>query len=178
ETLTPIVFRVGSLVSLPEKDNVPPKSTASRLPQATKKRVEPSQKQNGDGTKYEMTTSEMVHYHSASVTIAELCAKLAPIVKTYAREGTRKPRDVSIRLNFDGHKTVSGAQWTPRLTHFLLGLIFLEPKVHHPKEGRHTKPTGVQAPRATAPRREDGPLTQEELARRLSALGRVVVKGQ
>jgi hypothetical protein len=175
-SLTPIVFVVGGSVSLPQKDDVAPKSVSSHSPQTTKKRDDPAPKQKGDGPKYEMTTSEMVHYHSESVTVAELCAKLAPIVKTYAREGTRKPRDVSIRLNFDGHKTASGAQWTPRLTHFLLGLIFLDPK--SPKEGRQTKPTRVQAPKATTPRREDGPLTQEELVRRLSALGRVVVKGQ
>ena len=175
EALAPVVFAMGGLVSLPQKDDLPPKAVPSRPPQPAKKPADPIPKKKVDRPTYDMTTAEMVHYHTESVTIAELCAKLAPVVKTYAREGTRRPRDVSMRLNFDGHRTASGARWTPRLTRFLLGLIFLEPKVQNHRQNRQTKSTKIQANRATASRREDGPLTQEELARRLSVLGRVVV---
>ncbi len=177
ETLTPIVFAVGGFVSLPQKVDAPPKSAPSPSPQAIDKPGKLDPRKRGDGKKRELTASEMVHYHSNSLTVAELCAKLAPVVKAYAREGTRKPRDVSIRLNFEGHRTASGARWTPRLTHFLLALIFLKPEVQgRPEEDRRNQIDKGQTHKAPTSRREDGPLTQEELARRLSALGRVVVK--
>ena len=47
--------------------------------------------------------------------LGALFAKLEPIVKVYARDQTRKPVDVSRRLNAEGHKTADGAVWTPRL---------------------------------------------------------------
>jgi hypothetical protein len=42
----------------------------------------------------------------------------------YAPERTRKPPGVARRLNADGHRTASGAMWTPRLVRFLLALMF------------------------------------------------------
>ncbi|TIR49118.1 MAG: hypothetical protein E5X53_26160 [Mesorhizobium sp.] len=74
-----------------------------------------------------MTDAEMVHFHSKRINVAQLCDKFGPIVKSYARTGTRKPRDVAVRLNAEGHRTVAGSRWTPHLTHILLGLIFLDP---------------------------------------------------
>ena len=56
-----------------------------------------------------MTEAEMVHFNSDAVGLGALFAKLEPVVKAYAREQTRKPVDVSLRLNADGHTTAAGA---------------------------------------------------------------------
>src|SRR5260370_441259 len=45
-------------------------------------------------------------------------------LSAYAREHTHKPPGVARRLNADGHRTASGAMWTPRLVRFLLALMF------------------------------------------------------
>ncbi|TCA74158.1 hypothetical protein E0H62_14925 [Rhizobium leguminosarum bv. viciae] len=95
-----------------------------------------------------------------------------PVVKSYALAGTRKPRDVAVRLNKDGHRTAADAHWTPRLVHFLLALIFSD------TSGRG----GKQAPPSPSPRlqprvdRKRQPLTQDDIASRLSALGRVTLR--
>ena len=75
-----------------------------------------------------MTEAEMVHFNSDAVGLGALFTKLEPVVKAYAREQTRKPVDVSRRLNAEGYKTADGAAWTPRLVHFLLALMFNDPR--------------------------------------------------
>src|SRR5712671_6549775 len=42
----------------------------------------------------------------------------------YAREHTHKPPGVARWSNADGHRTASGAMWTPGLVRFLLALMF------------------------------------------------------
>jgi hypothetical protein len=73
-----------------------------------------------DDSREPMTEAEMIHFNSDAVGLAELFGKLEPVVKAYAREHTRKPPDVARRLNAEGHRTASGALWTPRLVRFLL----------------------------------------------------------
>ena len=112
-----------------------------------------------------MTRAEMVHFHSEQMHVADFCDNLDPIVRSYARAGVRKPLEVSQRLNRDGHRTVNNSRWTPRLTFFLLGLLFNEPK--GPADER---PSGNVWGQAT------GPLSSDEIASRLSRLGRVIRK--
>jgi hypothetical protein len=71
-----------------------------------------------------MAEGEMVHFNSNAVDLGKLFAKFEPVVKAYAREHTRKPVDVSRRLNAEGHRTAAGELWTPRLVRFLLALLF------------------------------------------------------
>jgi hypothetical protein len=106
-----------------------------------------------------------------------LFAKFEPIVKAYARDQTRKPVDVSRRLNADGHTTAAGAAWTPRLVHFLLALM-----VNNPRKDKKPNDPGVRTARpagsATAP---TGAVRismddKDGLTRLLSSLGRVTVK--
>jgi hypothetical protein len=47
----------------------------------------------------------MVHFNSDAVGLGPLFAKLEPVVKAYARNQTRKPVDVSLRLNAEGYIT-------------------------------------------------------------------------
>lgn len=175
-TLTPITFAAGTSISLPEIKVESPNATSPSSP---------PWKLNGPTRLLpkkhwqEMTEAEMVHYHSDSVSIADLFKVLEPIVKAYARTGVRKPRDVALRLTKDGHKTAIGREWTPRLTQFLLALMFRDEKAY-PKNkierlaaARSTTGSGAR-PGAGNSQHELGPLS--ELVRRLSMLGRVVVK--
>jgi hypothetical protein len=93
-----------------------------------------------DSSREPMTESEMVHFNSDAVSLEELFAKLEPIVKAYACDQTRKPVDVSFRLNAEGYTAAAGAPWTPRLVHFLLALMFNDPKPDKKPETRSARP--------------------------------------
>jgi hypothetical protein len=178
ETLTTITFQEGSkvrtdLIGARVSPSSPVKAAA--VPPARTAKIATSPRKPAVPSKYDMTTAEMVHYHSKTISVADFCAKFQPIVKTYARAGIRKPRNVAVRLNADGHRTANGSRWTPRLTHFLLGLIFLEPTPRETKGGSTSQPHTKSAPRKRTPN-DKTPLTQTEMAQRLSGLGRVVVK--
>lgn len=182
-TLTPVTFRIGELVDVGAPPNVrhdpggplkTPLSPAARLLPRVEK---------DDESHLPMTEVEMIHFHSPEVSIADLFARLEPIVKGYARSGTRKPKDVGRRLNAEGHRTASGAHWTTRLTRFLLALMFNGPEkgAQQPDgSGGASKP--APGPRRPSPARtppiRNEPLTVENMAERLARLGRVTVKGK
>jgi hypothetical protein len=90
------------------------------------------------------------------------------VVKAFAREGTRKPRDVAVRLTYEGRKTACGGKWTPRLVYLLLARIF-DNRTNEDRSGRNAgrqetpSPTGGRA-------NQRQPLTTEEIARRKAAL--------
>ena len=173
DTLLPILFQVGSSIIVPSTK--PPQELVSppirskhsqETHQAPAGRKRSSSKRNVDYSKFKPTVFDLAHYHTESVAQKGFCEKMRPIVRKYAREGTRKPRDVAIRLNFDGHKTARGARWTPRLTHFLLGLLF------QPATGKRHRATGLNA--ANVPAADSNPksrnrLTSEETAKRRRA---------
>jgi hypothetical protein len=124
-----------------------------------------------------MTQAEAAHFHSEKISIKDMCDNFGPIVKSYARSGTRKPCDVAFRLNIEGYTTAAGAQWTPRLSHFLLGLIFAEPSPRNATKDLPSAAVPNPRPGAEQRRRETPTLTQAELVNRLSSLGRVILKG-
>ena len=68
--------------------------------------------------------SERAHFSFGSNDRETLLGKLRPVIRTYAQNGIRKPKDVSQQLNNAGHRTACGEKWTPRLTWFLLAMIF------------------------------------------------------
>jgi hypothetical protein len=121
-----------------------------------------------------MTESEMVHFNSDAVGLGDLFAKVEPIVKAYAREHTRKPPDVSRRLNAEGHRTAAGGAWTPRLVRFLLALMFNDTaratKAPPVGSGRILRRRPLQAAQPAVAMDD-----KDELARRLSSLGRVKI---
>lgn len=124
----------------------------------------------------DLSEAEMVHFNNKRVSLSDLFSKLESVVKIYAREGIRKPRDVSHRLNEQGYKTASGSRWTPRLVYFLLRLMFnekpstsaerLEDKTKRPEA---SKKAIVLSPDQTV-------MSVQEMAKRLSHLGKVVGK--
>jgi hypothetical protein len=168
-TLSTLSLSDGDWVRAPVKQAAKPPTPPPIEPSApqsgVKQPIEPRQRS------FDMTRQEMGHFHSKKVTVEQLCDRLMPIVRAYARAGIRKPRDVAVRLNLDGHRTLMGAKWTPRLTYFLLALIFLEPA-----KSKKTAPTGRSSPGHGASEESDGVLTPESIAKRLSRLGRVSIR--
>lgn len=183
ETLLPMVFAVGSWVTPAPMLSTPKQSAPIPRP-ATKpvskskpaQLIRKKQKQkNVDGSKYDLTVAEMVHFDNKKVTLAELFGKLEPVVKTYAREGTRKPRDVADRLNAHGFRTASGSKWTPRLVYFLLRLMFNDTSTSVATNKRqHGEPLPVAPRPKIAPPPALGDMSLDEIARRLSHLGKII----
>jgi hypothetical protein len=171
------------MIVIPEKAIEAPPSPPplpADPPKAKPKAAFPKLKRAADYSREPMTEAEMVHFNSDKVGLGALFAKLEPIVKAYVRDQSRKPVDVSRRLNADGHTTAAGAAWTPRLVHFLLALMFDNPrKDKKPNDPgvRTARPAGSAtaktAPTSTARISMDD---KDGLARLLSSLGRVTVK--
>jgi len=91
---------------------------------------------------------------------------LDSLVAQMAKNGFRKPADVARLLNQQGVKTACGNKWTPRLAIFLLDQLY-EAK----KSRRVEKPPKVAA--TTTKLDGNVALTPDDIALRLSALGRV-----
>jgi hypothetical protein len=179
-TLLPVTFVDGAMIVIPEMAAEPaplPQPPPTAPPKANPKLGFPKLKRATDYSREPMKAAEMVHFNSDAVGLGPLFAKLEPVVKAYARDQTRKPVDVSLRLNAEGYTTAAGAAWTPRLVHFLLALMFNDPKADKEPEVRPARPAG-RAPASAAPSRvprismDD----KDQLARLLSSLGRVTVK--
>lgn len=179
--LIPITFTDGAWIVVPEKSPEPPSPapppSLAALGEAKPKTPFPKRNKPADYSRSPMTEAEMVHFNSDAVGLGDLLAKLEPLVKAYAREMTRKPVDVSLRLNAEGHKTADGVAWTPRLVHFLLALIFNGPKPDRNPEPSPTGPAGLARGRTARPGAVKISMDdKDELAKLLSGLGRVTVK--
>lgn len=126
-----------------------------------------------DGTHADLTEAETFHFNGPKNDVAQLCERLGPVVKIYAQSGTRKPRDVAVQLNKDGHRTAAGAIWTSRLAQFLLALIFSDTSgfvnTEAPSASR-------QSSRMQQRDRNREPQALGDIASSLSTLGRVTVR--
>lgn len=71
--------------------------------------------------------SERAQFAFGSRDRESLIRKLGPVVRTYAKNGVRKPKDVCKQLNDEGLLTACGQRWTPRLATLLLAMIFEKP---------------------------------------------------
>jgi hypothetical protein len=72
----------------------------------------------------QMRPDERRHFQNAQISEDRFCGGMAPLIRAYAAQGTRKPVDVSARLNREKYRTVDGQQWTPRLARLLLAKLF------------------------------------------------------
>ncbi|WP_404470351.1 hypothetical protein [Bradyrhizobium ottawaense] len=179
EALRPVFFRIGGTVTMPasppeEARAVPPPPGALQLRQP--RLIRAGAKRLIEESRRPMTEAEMIHFNSDKVDLGKLFRKLEPIIRAYAREHTRKPRDVARRLNAEGHRTANDAPWTPRLVRFLLALMFNDSgsaKSNRP----HTKSQPL--PKQQGSQRKLRPVAMDdksEIAKRLSALGKVTVR--
>jgi hypothetical protein len=111
--LVPVTFMDGDTIIVPETPEPgpppppPPDTPVSPAARPASKFLKPNQA--ASYSREPMTESEMVHFNSEAIGLGPLFAKLEPIVKAYARDQTRKPVDVSARLNAEGYKTAAGA---------------------------------------------------------------------
>lgn len=176
-TLSALTFLDGGWAH-PRDAEKPPSSAPQPKPSRTRSRTpeRPVLKaitRPGKARTFDMTRQEMAHFHSKKKSVQQLCDELLPVVRAYAKNGIRKPRQVAEKLNRDGYRTLLGARWTPRLTYFLLGLIFMpSPKSASAAKVNHATETSGGLTGSS------DPMTPEEMARRLSQLGRVVVSGE
>jgi hypothetical protein len=178
-TLIPVTFIDGATIVIPEKapePPAPPDPPATAPTRTHPKAVFPKLKRAADYSREPMTEAEMVHFNSDAIGLGPLFAKLEPVVKADARDQTRKPVDVSLRLNAEGYRTADGAAWSPRLVHFLLALMFNKPKSDEkppdkPEPTRQAKARPARSPAASISMDD-----KQGLARLLSSLGRVTVK--
>lgn len=176
KSLTHVVFKDGAALEPAAQDAtgqrpapVPARPVSTTLAGKSRLIKNPSKAKD---ERPEMTAAETAHFHGPKINVAQLCDRLGPVVKSYARAGTRKPRDVAVRLNKDGHRTAAGGPWTPRLVHFLLTLVFSETAGRADKQTPPAQPAPRLQPRVD---RKLEPLTRDIIASRLSALGRVTV---
>lgn len=141
------------------------------------------------GTKIELTEGEVKHFHFGANDVASFVSQMESTIRHYAKNGFRKPRDVSRLLNKEHKRTACGEAWTPRLTWFLLRLMFgsdakQKPQLAHKVESANApKKTWILAPAtkhpestslAAATNALETRLTSDEIARRLSSFARVV----
>ncbi|WP_316186488.1 hypothetical protein [Bradyrhizobium sp. SZCCHNRI2014] len=178
EALRPVTFKIGGAVVIPQptKENPPPQNLSERQPHPKERRLVRAVPNKSDYSREPMTEFEMIHFNSDAVSLGDLFAKLEPVVKTYAREHTRKPPDVSDRLNSEGHRTADGALWTPRLVRLLLARMFNDFAGGKPSGTTNGKSPGQKA-KPAAPKLPTLSMdNKDEIAKRLSALGRVTMK--
>jgi hypothetical protein len=120
-----------------------------------------------------LTDDERIHFGPGDDMESSFVARLKPAVRAYAKNGFRKPSDVSRLLNKANIATACGAKWTPRLAWFLLGFLFQAPtkstSKHHSKQRRLASDLVVTK---NTPTKGRSPLTAEEKARRLAVLRR------
>lgn len=169
ETLSPVEFVADGDVPVPRKKEEPAESARLRAKKGVLIKSGSRLRENrAVRSKPEIEQSERKHFQYNGVPMEQFCATLAPVVKSLSRKGARKPRDVAVHLNRQGHKTASGGLWTPRLVYILLATIFGNKETTE-QSGRSAVPPG-NPPIASERPNSQKPLTSEEIAKRKAAL--------
>lgn len=117
-----------------------------------------------------ISQQELAHFSFGAVTQDILLEELEPIVGAYAVAGFRAPKEVARLLNKNGVKTACGEPWNAQLAWFLLSFLHERRKRRAQERAAKRRTMNIsKAPAADL----SAPLTREELARRLGALGRI-----
>lgn len=181
-TLVPMQFRDGGAVEPfqnigSDPGTAAPSSRLSPGAELIKRRapgvvVKPPRAPAGD-----LTQGEVRHFGEDGETLLRLLAIYGPLIGQYAREQVRKPKEVCLRLNREGHRTMAGATWTNRLVYFLLKLLFERPA----RPAAATQRPATSMSRGN-PRRSfqvaseiEGEGAEQALIAKLGQLGRVTV---
>ncbi len=106
-----------------------------------------------------LTKAEWLHFSPG------LVSRLRPVVREFAKNGFRKPRDVSRLLNKFEITTACGCPWTPRLAYFLLGRMFGDTgPSEKPRLIKHdARPTEAAMTQTEKRFRNDAPAPLEEM---------------
>ncbi|WP_066682872.1 hypothetical protein [Caulobacter sp. CCH9-E1] len=127
----------------------------------------------GQFKKTVISKQELAQFSHGAKTRDALLDELEPVVRSLAKNGFRSPKDVSRLLNKQGLRTATGEQWNPQLTWFLLDFLFRR-RDQRRKQAAQKRTAPPMAKSVPAPSTQKAsPLTREEMARRLAALGRV-----
>lgn len=181
-TLQPMQFRDGGAVEPFQNTGSDPGTAApsSRLSpgaELIKRRapgviMKPPREPAGD-----LTQGEVRHFGEDGETLQRLLAIYGPLIGQYAREQVRKPKDVCLRLNREGHRTMAGATWTNRLVYFLLKLLFERPARPAAATQRPATSTSRGNPRQSSQAASaiEGEGAEQALIAKLGQLGRVTV---
>jgi len=115
---------------------------------------------------------ELAHFSHGAKTRDALLDELEPVVGIMAKNGFRAPKDVARLLNKQGWRTACDQPWNPQLAWFLLDFLFRR-REQRRKLAPKTPPAPRPKPVAQLTTVSAAPLTREEMARRLAAIGRV-----
>lgn len=115
-----------------------------------------------------ISKQELVHFSFGGRSKDRVLDDLEPVVWKLAENGFRKPADVARLLNKQGIRTACGELWTSQLAWFLLDFLFERRR----SRKAAMKPEAARKPVAS-PSASKEPLSTDEIARRLSALGRI-----
>ena len=123
-------------------------------------------------TKTQISTRELDHFSFGERTRGVTLDRLEPLLRGYAKNGIKTPKDVALLLNREGVKTACGELWTPQLVWFLQGFLFERRELRRAASAHRPLKTCVK--RSTPPNPRDRlTLTVEDMAHRLSVLGRI-----
>jgi len=114
-----------------------------------------------------LAKAEEAHFALGTSRQDQWLDSIEPAVKAFARNGFRKPVDVSRLLNKQGVRTAVGQPWTARLAWFLLGLLHSAERQVRKKDAAarlHSRPPPL------GKKLRDTPLTKLEMEKRLAAL--------
>jgi hypothetical protein len=125
----------------------------------------------------DLTADEIRHFGGDEQSLGKLLSIYVPLIRQYAREQTRKPKDVCQRLNREGHKTMAGEAWTNRLVFFLLKLLFERetPAAAKQKPPPERGLEGTKRPISKPASSPSQTSTTDTLIAKLGHLGRVTI---
>jgi len=114
----------------------------------------------------DLQDSERHHFHSAALSFDELVRTHRATLFSLAKRNIVGPKLVSHYLNESGHRTASGAPWTPRLAFFLI--IFTDApteKTPRPQRAAFRTEKFAKRPPITTPRKTKRKRKTKEIAR-------------
>lgn len=117
-----------------------------------------------------ISQQELAHFSFGAITRDILLGQLEPVVNAYVVAGFRAPKEIARLLNKNGVKTACGEQWNAQLAWFLLSFLHERRKQRTQERAVKRRTMNISKAPAADP---STPLTREELARRLGALGRI-----
>lgn len=181
-TLTPMQFRNGGVPEPYQNPQAaaglaPPVEARATQAVLIKRRNMGLRKPSKPEPSGDLTVDEVRHFGNDEETIGRLLSVYTPLIRRYAREQTRKPKDVCHRLNREGYTTMTGEAWTHRLVCFLLKLLFND-ETHSSVRSKIATERAAGIPKPPIANRVQPakqPDTADMLATKLGRLGRVTV---
>ena len=111
--------------------------------------------------------SELIQFGSTTSAREAFFAQIRPLVRQARNQGCSSAPQLATLLNSNGWSTATGDRWNKRLATVLLRLLFEQRRAAQRTKG---SPPATSSAHTVEPER---PLTRDEIAHRLKAIGRV-----